>query len=377
MQHPLRKGFAMSDDNLTPYERTYGAALGKQGLPAQPPAVPAPQPTTPAAPDPSTRVTADAPEPPTAAEPAPSSDSAPTTGSAASQAAPAPQPAAATPPPPPSQPTPPQPPAPDAPAPKQRIWPWVLLGCCVALVLAIGGCTACTVGVIAALDDYPDRSTYDDTWSDYLYDEDAQKGPIQYSMTYEEVKEAYNVEDGRAVGDALTEGAYKVSADGPLKPGIYYLHGMMDDVSDYYVFEPSTLRNGTTYEIVAGIEYLGSYFAEFEEGDVVVFSPCQSDLRMYPQPTGALDVSAPYLSGCYRVGIDIPAGTYTVKVQQGSLEAAEAVGSPAGAFVMDDLLFEPDSVVERAYVIPGGTQTVTVEDGQYLELFAAQADLRP
>ena len=40
---------------------------------------------------------------------------------------------------------------------------------------------------------------------------------------------------------------------------------------------------------------------------------------------------------------------------------------------MDDLDFDDDSIVDTQYVIPGGKQTVTVVDGQYLELFAATA----
>ena len=40
---------------------------------------------------------------------------------------------------------------------------------------------------------------------------------------------------------------------------------------------------------------------------------------------------------------------------------------------MKDLDFDDDSITDTKYVIAGGSQTVTVQDGDYLELFAAVA----
>lgn len=48
----------------------------------------------------------------------------------------------------------------------------------------------------------------------------------------------------------------------------------------------------------------------------------------------------------------------------------------SAAFVMKNLDFDDDSIVDTKYVIPGGEQTVTVSNGQYLELFAATATPR-
>ncbi|MFR7403755.1 MAG: hypothetical protein ACLUW6_03725 [Coriobacteriaceae bacterium] len=51
----------------------------------------------------------------------------------------------------------------------------------------------------------------------------------------------------------------------------------------------------------------------------------------------------------------------------------EARPTDSAAFVMKNLDFDDDSIVDTKYVIPGGEQTVTVSNGQYLELFAATA----
>ena len=76
------------------------------------------------------------------------------------------------------------------------------------------------------------------------------------------------------------------------------------------------------------------------------------------------------VTGCtssYRF-VDVPAGTYAVTVQA---EASAATEYESAAYVMKDLEFEDDSIVETKYVIAGGSQTITVTDGQYVELFAA------
>ena len=116
-------------------------------------------------------------------------------------------------------------------------------------------------------------------------------------------------------------------------------------------------------------KYFGNYFVDLDEGDLIVFDP-GDEATMYPAPSTSTDPTAPYTNGCYRVGIDIPAGSYTITaatVGEGETDEDSA------AFVMKNLDFDDDSIVDTKYVIPGGEQTVTVSNGQYLELFAATA----
>ena len=68
------------------------------------------------------------------------------------------------------------------------------------------------------------------------------------------------------------------------------------------------------------------------------------------------------------MGIDIPAGTYKVVAQS---DAPATKSQEAAAYVMKDLDFDDDSILETKYVIAGGSQTITVSQGQYVELYAA------
>ena len=102
----------------------------------------------------------------------------------------------------------------------------------------------------------------------------------------------------------------------------------------------------------------------------MVFDGPDENARMYPASEAAFEPQAPYGSGLYLVGEDIPAGTYAVTVDE---SAEEAAGQESAAFVMKDLAFDDGSITDEKYVVRGGTQTVEVEDGEWLELYAAMA----
>lgn len=367
-------------NELTPYEQTYGAPLGKQPA-QQPTSEPQGQPTPAPAPEPQGQsAPAPAPEPQqpdetATAQAAPASEPPAPEGSPVAAA----QPAAtgqAAPPPPPSAPL----------SPQRRVWPWVLLGCVVALLLLIGGCASCAViGTIAALDDYDDRNGYDvpyddsfggyGTDDDYLYDDldDMLDGYFLDDATFEDIIVALESKKGSYRGSSFGEGVYRVGDDG-LEPGLYYLEGTQDEVGEYLTFDRIAHAGQDTYDLDDSVIYVGNYYTELREGDVIAFFPPNSRCEMHLASDEPMDVKAPYESGCYRVGIDIPAGTYTVTFEP---EAAGAVEQYAdgdcGAYVMDDLFFDRDSIVEQSLVIAGSKKTITVEEGQYLELIGAQA----
>ena len=98
--------------------------------------------------------------------------------------------------------------------------------------------------------------------------------------------------------------------------------------------------------------------------------PASDDLQMYPIADAEISLEAPYTSGCYRVGVDIPAGTYTITAQD---DASEFTDEECAAYIMQDLEFDDDSITGTYYVLAGSSQTITVEEGDYLELFAAVA----
>lgn len=284
-------------------------------------------------------------------------------------------------------PTPPVPPAPvygyEPPAAggQKRRWPWFLLGLAVGLVIGLGGCVSCA-GIMAA-------ATFDDSYSDdYLYDydygyDDDSTWPLEDDadilddaddpsgrLSYDDLADILEG-DGLAAGTpdaegACTEGYYTVGPEGDIPAGLYYLQGSDDALSFYYLFD----GDSDGYELDDGVRYYGNYFAQLDEGDLIAFMPGADGLTMYPAPATSTNPVAPYDNGCYRVGVDIPAGSYTVTalpVPEGD-ESGESA-----AFVMKDLEFNDDSIVDTQYVIAGGKQVVTVTDGQYLELYAATA----
>ncbi|MCI8468755.1 MAG: hypothetical protein HFJ75_04585 [Eggerthellaceae bacterium] len=277
-----------------------------------------------------------------------------------------------------------QPPAPPRPA---RRWPWVVAGFLLAFILLVGGCASCAVAHIITSSgstrsdvtgphDYAYPYGYDDDDLDYdeLYDlyhgDDVDDG-IDGVYTYGDVMTALNLMPGDPADGAFPRGLYRVGADGELAPGRYHLGGTDDAVGEYYVFEryDGDASEGTLYQLDDSVIYFGGYFTDLDEGDLIAFLPPEGQM-MEPASDEPVAAEPPYVNGCYRVGVDIPAGTYEVTVAS---QSAAVTDVESGAFVMRDLAFDEDSIVETRYVIAGGRQRVTVVDGQYLELFAAQA----
>ncbi|MDE8703306.1 hypothetical protein PZH32_10090 [Adlercreutzia equolifaciens] len=290
---------------------------------------------------------------------------------------------------------------PTAPQQKRR-WPWFLLGLAVGLVIGLGGCVSCA-GIVAAtsydrvgtnyatpaVPDYdfgvPDTDDNPDYGYGYGYgygqdDGSGQNSDGQEVSPYESAPGTYSLDEIKSVmfpngvpsnvpaeGDVCKEGIYTVGKNGQIPAGLYYLEGAEDAESSFYVFEGSDTPN--YYKVDDSVAYFGNYFVELDEGDLMVFKP-GADLTMYPAPATSFEPKSPYNNGCYRVGVDIPAGSYTITSYAPSADVASA---DSGAFVMSDLDFDEDSLMESVYVIPGGKQVITVKDGQYLELFAATA----
>ena len=264
---------------------------------------------------------------------------------------------------------------PPAPATKRKRWPWILAICIVAGVVLLGGIVACSSTMMkAAFHAVQHNERYYD--HDDLYNHDMQDGLLNYyfggmDATFDELLTHFNVEEGTITPDgSYARGGYRVGGDDGIAPGLYYLDGSLTGVSNYYVFHIDDEGDDPDYSFRMAGEYFGNYYAQLEEGDAVIFVPFASGESMYLAPSEPMDVLPPYRSGCYRVGIDIPAGTYTITCDA---DAARETDSEAGAYVMENLDFDEDTIVDSVFVIKGGRQTITVENGEYLELFAAIA----
>lgn len=263
---------------------------------------------------------------------------------------------------------------PPAPAVKRKKWPWILAICIVAGVAMLGGIAACTSAVMSAAFH---SVQHNDRHYDYedLFNRDAQDGLWNYyyggtDATFDDLLDIFNVDEGDMSANGMYErGAYRVGGENGIAAGLYYLGGSQDGVSNFYVLKGDD-EDDPTYDLRISAEYFGNYYTELENGDAIIFVPFDQHSTMHLASDEPMDVMPPYESGCYRVGIDIPAGTYTITCQT---EAARVTDSEAGAYIMKDLAFDADSILESVYVIKGGRQTITVESGQYLELFAAIA----
>ena len=277
----------------------------------------------------------------------------------------------------PAQQTPPAPaqPLPAQPQATRKVWPWVLLACLLAFLLGLGGCAGCTaVGILLGnppqtRDGSLHQYDYDDAPFGYdygySYDDDSSSSDAYGGFTiYDIVKAAGDLPGDINEGKAGA-GVYVIGRD--IDAGSYFLQGMTSQESNFYVFDP---EGSGTYSLDASIVYVGHYFYDFEDGEVVVFKPSSNDLRMIPAKEADFSPQAPYTSGLYHVGEDIPAGTYTVTVSD---DAPREATQDYAAYVMQDLEFDDDSILDTKYLIKGSKQTVTVEDGQLLELFGCTA----
>ena len=266
----------------------------------------------------------------------------------------------------------PQPPTnPYAAAPKPaKKWPWVLLGCALAFLMGLGGCVGfATVGMVA--DSLHSRAdgvhSYDFDDLPYGHDPDDLPDSDYYGgFTLSDIKEAAgdlpcDIDDeGKA-----TAGVYVVGRD--IDEGLYFLQGNPSTEAEFYLFSP---EGSGTYSMSAAVTYTGNYFADLENGQVIAFMPSAKSMLMIPADQADFQPQAPYASGLYRVGQDIPAGTYTITV---SPDAPHNASQDYAAYVMKDLDFDDDSIIDSKPLLRGSTQTVTVEDGEWLELFGTIA----
>ena len=257
---------------------------------------------------------------------------------------------------------------PAAPQQPKKKWPWVLIACVLAFLLGLGGCVGCaTISMVT--DSLHTRSDsihsydYDDP---YGYDPaDAPDSDAYGRFTLGDIQDAAanlpnQVQDGKA-----TAGVYVVGRD--IDAGEYFLQGSPSVESEFYLFDP---EGSGTFSLDCAVSYTGNYFAELENGEVIAFMPKIDDALMLPSNEADFRPQQPYQSGLYRVGTDIPAGTYTVTV---SPNAPHDASQDYAAYVMQDLDFDDDSITDSVYLLRGSTQTITVNDGDWLELFGTVA----
>lgn len=259
--------------------------------------------------------------------------------------------------------------------PKKKVWPWVLVGCLLIGLLGLGGCVGCVACTSMVTDsnrysnsygygygdgyDYDYDYDYDDY--DYLYGDDYDDYYFGYS--HSEIMADKSSYDNRIEGGLISNGIYEVGID--IDPGRYFLEGDAVQESRYYLYQ---LNEDATdsYKVSSSVVYFGNYYVDLKMGDIIEFSPV-SDHSMMVVANASFAPTAPYTNGLYLVGTDIPAGSYTVTYDDAS---AVNASMEAAAYIMKDLEWDDDSITDRYYAAKGGSHTITLTDGQWVEAYA-------
>lgn len=246
----------------------------------------------------------------------------------------------------------------------------------------MGGCVACTTVISTALDDS------DTTW--YTHDDTANQRGYGYSEPKTE-QESLNRETRRDFGlagnaalgnaelDAIQSdffgnaskapdasgnyaaGVYHVGTDVPA--GSYWFTGSETDLSYFYILQPAS-SGSSTYNTVHINSYYGHNLMDLQDGDVLILNNKGTMVSLDKMND---TFTAPYGSGVYRVGTDIPEGTYQLIVGDGANDYS-------ACYVMSDLNFdEYSSYLYSDYFVKGDTpDTITLEAGTYIELYNMQ-----
>ena len=270
---------------------------------------------------------------------------------------------------------------------KKSSAPMIIIGIVVAFLLLMGGCVAC--GVVLTLADMGRPADNYEEWIED-FDENYLDDYTRTELGNMQARLYFNLADledsSLPSGDAISEsemdtikeqlekdaanasvpdggnkaGFYKVGEDIPA--GTYWIDGNDTAESYFFIFE----KADDGYNTAVMNHYYGKYMAEFKDGQYLAV-----DNGSYFMPIdSAPKAGAPYLNGVYRVGTDIPAGTYTLKGGKADDYCAY--------FIMDSLDFAGDSnVIEQsefygADMIPS-EYTITLEEGTYLELYNMEA----
>lgn len=273
----------------------------------------------------------------------------------------------------------PQPNAPKPPRKHQGCLIAVIIGIILVFILGIAGCVACT-SFIASEEhnstaiaphyleipdpEYDSNNTYHDNSIDTSlnneYFRDAFGLPGESSLTTEELntlQDSFFSDQSKEPNDEgnYHDGVYFVGNDIPA--GGYWFSGDDDELSFFFILKPTADNNG--YDVTHINNYYGHNLMDLEEGEVLVLI---NDGTMTPLASMDETFSEPYTSGTYRVGTDIPAGTY-------QLQLGEADDYSA-CYVMKDLEFSDSSYLLETYYIEGDQpDEITLQEGTYIELY--------
>ena len=276
--------------------------------------------------------------------------------------------------------TPPAPPSPPQKSNKGIII--AIVAAIVVLLLGMAGCSACTVALSTSAGNYL-GSTYGNPQNIPSLDNDqhGNSSSTDSDQAYmnAQTRSAFDLQGSSALSEEelsqlqasffsgssntpnsegiYPQGIFHVGTD--LPAGSYWFSGSSSDLSYFFILQP-TSDGSSTYNAVHVNSYYGHNLMDLEDGEVLILV---NNGTMTPIAKMTEQFTSPYGSGVYRVGIDIPAGSYRAIVGDGA-------DTYSAYYVMSDLSYSDDSFLDSDYFVSGDNGTeIILEEGTYVELY--------
>ena len=252
----------------------------------------------------------------------------------------------------------------------------------VVLLLGMAGCSACTVALSSGANSYL-GSTYGNPQNIPSFD-NGQRGNSSSTDSDQaymnaQTRSAFDLQGSSALSEEelsqlqasffsgssntpnsegiYPQGIFHVGTD--LPAGSYWFSGSSSDLSYFFILQP-TSDGSSTYNAVHVNSYYGHNLMDLEDGEVLILV---NNGTMTPIAKMTEQFTSPYGSGVYRVGIDIPAGSYRAIVGDGA-------DTYSAYYVMSDLSYSDDSFLDSDYFVSGDNGTeIILEEGTYVELY--------
>ncbi len=279
-------------------------------------------------------------------------------------------------------PVPPAPPAPPSDPKKSNKGVIIaIIAVIVVLLLGMAGCSACTVAITSGADNYLADSSSSQRNTPYGNGQNNSSSNSESDQAYlnAQTRSAFDLQGSSALTDEelsqvqagyfngssiapnsegiYPQGVFHVGTD--LPAGTYWFSGSSSALSYFFILKP-TSDGASTYNAVHVNSYFGHNLMNLEDGEVLILA---NNGTMTPIAKMTEQFSSPYGSGVYRVGTDIPAGSYRVIVGDGA-------DTYSAYYVMSDLNYSDDSYLDSDYFVSGDNGTeIILEEGTYVELY--------
>ena len=160
----------------------------------------------------------------------------------------------------------------------------------------------------------------------------------------------------------FTSGMYKIGQDMPA--GEYKLFAT-DGLAGVSYFEIAKDSSNSLDSIIANDNFFSFSYVTVSEGQYFKFTDARAVPADQAERSGPVD--GRYISGMYKVGVDIPAGEYKVLPEEDStLGFGYVEVTKTSKHTLDDIIFN-DNFEDPRYI--------TLENGQYLKLSEAYIDV--